>query len=243
MVQFNKDEVKKFVFELRNPEKLIRGCEKYHQIEPRDIVYIVAEKMILGKSEYHTMAGIEVLLKNWNAFYLQNQPEKVRQSLENDILRAYRNSKNDLDFLENKRLETVDLRDPDVVKRIKTIFKNFSRYRSIETTGASKAIHLIIPQLFMMWDNEIERNYHRLHPFYRIKAETSAECYVEFMKTMQDIARSILQQKSMDEIWKIHLVRSKEPQLMKSFPQAAVETLPKMLDECNYVKFRQDIDF
>jgi hypothetical protein len=230
------------VFELKDPDKLIMGCIEFHEIEPRDIVYTVARKMTLGNSEYHIMAGIEVLLLNWNAVYLQKQPDKVRRSLGNEILEAYRSSKNDLDILKNKRLETVDLRDSDIVKRIKDTFRSFSKYRSIETTGASKAIHLINPKLFMMWDSEIRRNYHRLHPFYRIKAETFAECYVEFMKNMQDVARSILQKKSMKRIWKMHLVRSKDPQLVNAFSQAAVETLPKMLDECNYVKFKQDID-
>jgi len=245
MVQFNVNEIRKFVSELKNPDKLLRGCEKFHEMEPRDIIYIVARKMILENpdSEYHILAGIEVLLLTWNAVYLQRQPEKVRRSLENDVLKAYRNSKNDFDFLKDKKLETVDLKDLDIVDRIKRIFKAFSRFRSIEVTGASKAIHLINPELFMMWDNEIKRNHHRLHPYYRIRSETSDECYIEFMKTMQEIARGILQQKTIGEIWQMYPVHLKEPQLVEIFSQAAVESLPKMLDECNYIKFRQGLDF
>jgi len=247
MVQFSQNLVRKFVSEMKSPDKLLRGCEKFHEMEPRDIIYLVARKIILEKpdSEYHILAGVEVLLLVWNAVYLQRQPDHVKRSLENDILQAYRSTKDDFEFLKDKKLETINLNDLDVVNRIKKIFKTFSGQKSIESTGASKAIHLIRPDLFMMWDNEIKRNYHRLHPSYGIKSEDLEECYIEFMKTMNEVARAILEQKTIDEIRQMYYERvySKEPQLMNVFSHAIVESLPKMLDECNYMKFRQGADF
>jgi len=247
MVQFNVTDVRRFVSEMKSPEKLLRGCEKFHEMEPRDIMYLVARKIILENpnAEYHILAGIEVLLLTWNTVYLQRQPEKVKRSLEGDILEAYRNTKNDFEFLKDKKLETIDLKDPDIVNRIKRIFKTFISHKSIESTGASKAIHLINPELFMMWDNEIKKNHHKLHPFYRIRSESSEECYVEFMKMMQEVARGILEQKTINEIRQMYNdgIYSKEPQLVNVFSQATKESLPKMLDECNYMKFRQGTDF
>ena len=91
MVQLEVNSIRKFVLEMKNPDKLLRGCEKFHEIEPRDIIYLVARKIILENpsSEYHILAGVEVLLLTWNAVYLQRQTEKVRRKLENDILEAY----------------------------------------------------------------------------------------------------------------------------------------------------------
>jgi hypothetical protein len=247
MVQFSAKNVRNFVSEMKSPEKLLRGCVKFHEMEPRDIIYLVARKIISENpdSEYHILAGIEVLLLTWNAVYLQHQLEKVRRSLENDTLKAYRTVKSDFESLKDKRLETVDLKDSEIVNKIKSIFKAFASRQSIESTGASKAIHLINPDLFMMWDSEIKRNYHRLHPSYQIRSEFTNECYVEFMRTMQEVAKSILEQKMIDEVQQTYHERiySKEPQLMHVFSQATVESLPKMLDECNYMKFRQGTDF
>jgi len=245
MVQFKVNEIKQFVTDLKDPDKLLRGCKKFFEIEPRDIIYLVSRKLILEnpESNYHIMAGIKVLLLTWNAVYLQRQPEKVKRSLEDDILKAYRKSKDDFDYLAEERLETVDLRDPDISGKIKNIFQIFRRFRSIETTGASKAIHLINPVLFMMWDYEIKTNYHRIHPFFRYKAETPAECYFQFMNNMQEVARAILTQKPIDEIWKKHPIHIKDPEVIKIFSEAAMKSLPKMLDECNYVKFRRGLDY
>jgi len=247
MKKFSQADVRRFVSEMKNPDKMLRGCEKFHEMEPRDIIYLVARKIILENppSEYHILAGIEVLLLVWNAVYLQRQPAKVKRSLENDILEAYRNTKNDFEFLKDQKLESIDLKNLDIVNRIKGIFKTFATHKSIESTGASKAIHLINPDLFMMRDNKIKTNYHKLHPFYGIRRESLEECYVEFMKTMQEVARGILEQKTIDEIRQMYYERiySKEPQLMNVFSRATVESLPKMLDECNYMKFRQETDF
>jgi len=232
---------------MKSPGKLLRGCEKFHEMEPRDIIYLVARKIILENpnSDYHILSGIEVLLLTWNAVYLQRQPEKVKRRLESDIMEAYRNTRNDFGVLEDKKLETIDLKNPEIVNRIKRIFKTFMSHKSIESTRASKAIHLINPELFMMWDNEISRNYHRLHPAYRIRSESPEECYVEFMKTMREVARGILEQRTINEIRQMYHERiySKEPQLLNVFSQATVESLPKMLDECNYMKFKQETDF
>lgn len=247
MVQFSPTDVRRFVAEMKNPDKLLRGCEKFHEMEPRDIIYLVARKLILENpnSEYNILAGIEVLLLTWNAVYLQRQPESVKRSLESDILEAYRSTKNDFELLKVEKLESVDLKDLGTVNIIKKIFKSFAGRKSIECTGASKAIHLICPELFMMWDNEIKRNYHRLHPFYRIRSESLEECYVEFLKTMQEVAKAILSKKTIDEIRQAYYDRfySREPQLIHVFSREIIESLPKMLDECNYMKFKQEMDF
>ena len=60
MVNFDPKAVRSFSQELENPDKLLRGCEQYHQIEPRGIVYTASRKLILDKpdSEFVLLAGI-----------------------------------------------------------------------------------------------------------------------------------------------------------------------------------------
>lgn len=240
-------EVKEFISKLRNPEKLLTGCIKFHELEPRDIIYLVARKIILENptSEYGLLAGIEVLLLTWNAVYLQRQPRKVRERLEDDILVSYGDVVDDFEFLKEKKLDSVKLTETETANAINRIFKSFASRKSIERTGTSKAIHLILPELFMMWDDEIRRHYHKLHPSYRIRSESIAECYVEFMKNSQHIARALLEKKSIKEMQKAYFdkVYAQEPQLPKVFSSATKISLPKMLDECNYMRFRKRVDF
>ncbi|MCX8000517.1 MAG: hypothetical protein N3A69_16460 [Leptospiraceae bacterium] len=168
--------------------------------------------------------------------------ENIKKEMEKKIKKALRETEKDFCSLEKEKLETINLNDSSVAKKIKKIFIHFSGIESIGVTGASKAIHLINPELFMMWDNEIRKNYHRLHKdstserhSYSNKPDKAAKCYLEFMKTMQEIAKCILEKKSKKELRKMHPTYLNKPQF--------VSTLPKMLDECNYVKFRRGINF
>jgi hypothetical protein len=244
MVQCTKGEILQFISKIKDHNNLIQGCKKFYEIEPRDLVYVITRKIVIENpnSEWHLLAGIEILLLTWNAVYIQRLKKDVKEKLEENILSAYTNTREDFESLKNERLETVDLNDDLTVEKIKRIFKTFSSFKSIGITGASKAIHLINPRLFMMWDNEIRKNYHCIHSQRGIQ-ETIEECYIKFMKTMQEIAQEILQQKSLEELWKIHPTYLNQPQFVNAFSETSKREITKMLDECNYVKFRKGIDF
>jgi hypothetical protein len=238
-------DIHKFVEEIKNPEKLLKGCERFHKAEPRDIIYVVSGKIISENTNNldHILAGIKTLLSVWNTQYLRMKKKEIRERLEDDILEAYRESTPYFDKLHGEKLEDVDLNNSEIVGAVKTIFRNFSNRESIGITGASKAIHLIKPQLFMIWDSSIKRAYYRIRPYYRKKAEGDSVCYVEFMKKSQEIAKSIFTKISASELWEKHLLLLKEEkrQFLKTF--AHIETLPKMLDECNYVRITQKTIF
>lgn len=256
MVQYTKDEILQFISKIKNPDELIKGCKKFYEIEPRDLAYVIARKTIVenSDSEWHLLGGVKILLLIWNAVYYQRLNEEIKKDVENEILIALRNTKNDFSSLSKEKLETINLNNRSVFEKIKKIFISFARHKSIGITGASKAIHLINPQLFMMWDNEIRKNYHRYHrsltnseSYERHscsnKPDDAAKCYIEFMRTMQDIAKDILKQKSAEDLWRTHPSYSLEPQFISAFQQISKRELTKMLDECNYVKFRRGIDF
>jgi hypothetical protein len=62
MVQCSVAEIKRFILEMKNPDKLLGGCEVFRKEEPRDLAYIVARKIILERpdSVYHIVAGIKI---------------------------------------------------------------------------------------------------------------------------------------------------------------------------------------
>jgi len=242
MVQCSVTDIERFISEMKNPAKLLRGCRIFHKVEPRDLAYIVARKIILERPDsfYHIIAGVESLLLVWNIVYIRFLPKKTRQGLEEDLMKAYESARGDIKLLGDEKLQSIELHDSNITNRLQAIFKCFQEYDSIGVTGASKTLHLIRPDLFVMWDGEIRKNYHKLH---QNKWHAIDQCYVEFLKQTQEIARGLLHQRSAEEIWKMYPIHSIEPQLVEMFSEASVKSLPKMIDECNYVRFRLGRNF
>lgn len=135
------------------------------------------------------------------------------------------------------RLELLDLEDARLGEDIKSIFLEFSSKRSIGFTGASKVLHLLNPHLFMMWDASIRKAYHKLHK--RCHKEGDEECYLEFLKQSQEIVEAILSRISEDALWREHL-KFVDKEFMNAF--SFREGILKMLDECNYVRFKLKIN-
>ena len=104
-----------------------------------------------------------------------------------------------IDVLSSKRL--VELNEEDVEK-IGDIFSFFSSKKSIEFTGASKVLHIINPDLFMMWDSKIRNAYHKLH---RDKNHEIKQCYIEFLQQSQEIVRELLRSTTESKLWEEHL--------------------------------------
>jgi len=142
----------------------------------------------------------------------------------------------ELEKLKGERLENLHLNDDELKETIKRIFLEFSSKRSIGFTGASKILHVLNPFVFMMWDNNIRSAYHKLHTDNHKLG--SPECYLEFLRQSQEIIKTILNKRSEDDIWSDHLTFiDKDFMMAFSFR----ESMLKMLDECNYVRFKLNI--
>ena len=89
--------------------------------------------------------------------------------------------------------------------------------------GASKALYFINPELFVfhgmakLWITTIRKH--------SINIIGGKECYIEFMKTCNDIASAILNKIKIDDLCKSHSAY---------ISRREIRTLPKMIDECNY---------
>jgi hypothetical protein len=178
------------------------------------------------------VAGAKLIIITWNVVGFQLLPRDVRGRLEEDIIDAYKSARDHLQLLRGRRLENLDLNDEVLSQAIKNVFQIFSSKESIKSTGASKILHLLNPHIFMMWDERIRKAYHVLHTGHNLN--NVAECYLQFLKQSQEIVREVLRGMSEDEIWSRHL-EFLDRVFFETF--AFRESILKMLDGCNYVRF------
>jgi hypothetical protein len=233
-----REEVIEYIESIKNPEKFLEYCKKFHEEELRDIAYVVSRNVISRDPSNISfiLAGAKVIIITWNMVRFQRLPKEVRDNLENDILEAYMKTRLELEKLKGERLENLHLNDDELRETIKRIFLEFSSKRSIRFTGASKILHVLNPFVFMMWDNNIRSAYHKLHTDNHKLG--SPECYLEFLRQSQEIIKTILNKRSEDDIWSDHLTFiDKDFMMAFSFR----ESMLKMLDECNYVRFKLNI--
>lgn len=124
------------------------------------------------------LEGIFLLLSTWNFAYF-------RYHLIDFKLEEFKKLLNDCDFkfFEDKRFETIDLTDNEIADKIKRIYSSLSKFEGIKYVGATKIMHLLRPNFFMMWDTRIIKHYQKKTS--RDYINTSPSGYVNFMKEMQ----------------------------------------------------------
>lgn len=265
-------EVKQFVEELKETRKLLEGCRRFHEIEPRDIAYVVCSKLVSQdpQNTAYVLSGTRVFLQVWNAVYIQKLPQSLKQSMEDDIRSAYFSCANELASLSGKRLGDVDLASERTTEAIETAFRCFAQYESIGVTGASKVLHMLNPALFMMWDTKIREAYNKLLPdevwvqllerlpdewkrklqelplygrrnVIQKLPEYMSESYLHFMRTSQVIIQTLLGHTTVAQLWSQHVAFMKDPGFARAW--AFSETLAKMVDECNFVRWTREVHF
>jgi hypothetical protein len=236
--KMKRNEVTKFIDDIKDPKKFLEYCKKYHEKEQRDIAYVVSRNVISKDPSNinFILASAKLIIITWNAAGFQRLKKEIKDNLENDILEAYTKTRLDLEKLKGKRLENLNLNGDELKETIKKIFQEFSSKKSIGPTGASKILHVLNPYLFMMWDRKIREAYHKL----RAKNHElgGPDCYLEFLKQSQEIIKTILSKRSEDDIWNDHLTFI-DKDFMAAF--SFKESMLKMLDECNYIRFTLNI--
>lgn len=229
-------EVKEYIERIKDPQTILEGCRKFHEKEPRDTAYVVSRDIILKgpHKENFIIEGSRLIKVTWDSLRFFKRPGKIRERLGEDILSAYRKCRTDLSNLEKKSLRELDL--STFGNTVKRIFSVFSSKPSIECTGASKILHIICPQVFMMWDRHIREAFHLLHT--RDHKIGSPECYLQFMHQTKEIVGNI--KMSEEDLWLQHL-EFLDKDFLRAF--SFKENILKMLDECNYVRWFKGIKF
>jgi len=194
-----------------NREEFLKGCEEFEKYEKRDAMYKVATFLISyfwGKPS--DMAdGLGVLLLTWNqVFYrfgifdfdkleecITKNFQKIEKFKNRDISSLSNSDGGDIKDLFNKFLEALQIDSGKVRGRKSPV-------------AVAKALHLLAPKFFPLWDDKIARAY---GCYYN---ENPAERYISFCNEIKAMA---------DEV-KDYVIRSDK-------------TLVKLIDEYNYSKF------
>jgi hypothetical protein len=122
--------------------------------------------------------------------------------------------------LKKQSLLNTDLKDIFIENSIKTLYKRFSEV--FGATGASKALHLLNPRLFVMWDDNIRKNY---------KIDLPDESgYLRFLKMVKieitDFVKDYAEREGLSF-----------EEAEKSIKDRTGIEVTKLLDEQNYLKF------
>lgn len=148
--------------------------------EPRAFCYDLSQKLI-SKAKIQnpnnwythekTINAILLLLFCWN--FASPITKKLKRQDINDLLKK---TNKDLKALENKTILHFDKYDENIIKNIYKEFKSV-----VGQTGASKALSLLNPKLFVMWDTKIRG---RLKKFLikGIDNGKNPEHYLKFLK-------------------------------------------------------------
>jgi hypothetical protein len=156
-------------------ETLKKACEKYWKEEGRASFYDVALQIV---DEYPLQASI-IILATWNMnrfrFFASDSENLV------NLKNAIEECKPWFEQLKGRSFKTIkfdEFRDT-----IRAIYSRLSKVSGVEYTGASKVMHLLNRDLFVMWDTDTRDEY----GFY----EADANDYFSFLKKMQEKFKDI----------------------------------------------------
>jgi hypothetical protein len=192
-------------------EEFVKGCEEFQRHEKREAMYKVATFLVShfwGKPA-EMADGLGVLLLTWNqAFYRYGvfDFDKLQQCTSDNLqhLTTFRDR------------HILSLSDQDEMG-IKELFHRFLQALEIESgkgqarrspVAVAKALHLLAPDFFPLWDNTIARVYGCRY------GSRPAEQYVTFCGIVRSMA-----------------------EVVKDYKASPDRTLIKLIDEYNYSKY------
>lgn len=138
-----------------------------------------------------------------------------------------RNLEPEFKELRKRRLLTIDFGDANISAAIRKIYRELDSIKYIGSgTTISKILHLLNPQIFVMWDADIRKTYRKANDCIR----ETPEGYLEFLKEIQKEVIIMLEdrrkevRKGLDEI---------EQEISHNYKG---KTISKIVDEYNYTK-------
>jgi len=192
-------------------EEFLEGVKQFEKHERRDAMYKVATFLLSHFwSKPSDMAdALGVLLLTWNqAFYRYGSFDfdKLERCIADNLQK--------LNMFRNRDISSLSRNDDD---DIKDLFDKFLAALSINSgkkkgekspVSASKALHLLAPKFFPLWDYKIAKAYKS--PY----SQKPAQNYLAFCKTTKEVADTV-----------------------RRYATPSDKTLLKMIDEYNYSKF------
>jgi hypothetical protein len=124
--------------------------------EPRDLFYRAGAELVdlalRGSTSLTVTEALAVLLQTWNKAYYQYRKFDAEHFSEVEALLARHG-----DTLAHLRQETIENLDLQRESKVLNLFKAFELV--LGPVGAAKALHLLAPRFFPLWDRKIAKEY------------------------------------------------------------------------------------
>lgn len=137
----------------------------------------------------------------------------------------------DFSKLRGNRFVIINFDEEKVSNAIRTIYRTLSLHSHLGgATTVSKVLHLLNPEIFVMWDGDIRKHYKK-----NSRIRDTAEGYLRFLKTMQTEIMEALRDrqigtgKELDEI---------EEEIRQKYNG---KTLARIIDEYNYISVHPSV--
>ena len=170
-------------------EEFLRGCEEFEGQERRDAMYKVATFLVENFwGDFSEMAnGLGVLLLTWNqAFYRYGffDFDELEECLMRNfnLIKSFRDR--NIISLENTDEENIKQLFSDFLEALKISLNNNRVKKS--PVAVAKALHLLAPNFFPLWDKEIANSYGCQ---YSINPDVT---YIRFCNITKEIANSLI---------------------------------------------------
>lgn len=211
-----------------NWHELIKGSELYHLKEKRDHFYDdYMKKKDWDEWDNPDLPDSEIILlftflNQWSTRYPSGLDQvQAFQS-------AYKSSFPTIRVLKSDRLEDSDLNE-NKLSQIEDVFARIAFCGSRdEATGASKILHTIIPNFFVMWDINIGSGYAVIR--------TPHEYAYKFLRRMQKQANEAILSYASE------FKCEREAAISGIISKGNGRTITKLIDEYNYAKFTLGLD-
>ena len=208
-----------------NYKELLKWAQYYMPgYEVYDLALSMISKYDVDSEE--AIAGIFMLLFCWNKGYYQEKPFSYADEHISRFREVIRSEKKYILPLRNERIEKVDLNktieELGVTIR-ESIYHLFSALKFLGSTGVSKALHLLLPHLMVMWDS-------RIREFYRIGSSVNdfLEFQVKMKRELEEAIASYMEEFKVSEDEAIlKILRMKYGDNLRP--------LTKLVDEYNWV--------
>lgn len=215
-------------------KQIIDGAKKYGL---GDNIYDLSSLLIskYGFESKESIAGIFLLIFSWNRFYYTPPPwSNIRRAKSIDIMDMHvekfeETIKNQIEYvkaLREKALENVDYNSQierlgvSVGDAICHLFSQFANF--LGATGASKALHLLLPKLIVMWDSKIREDY---------EVEANADGFFRFQKRSKKVIENAL----IDFMKEYDVTRDEAiKRILELRHGKKIKTLAKLIDEFNW---------
>jgi len=141
---------------------MARAHQVFQASEARDLFYRLStwlmDRALAGEPPFSKTEALSVLLQTWNRGYYQRQRKPFDEAHISAIDSLLERHATALGAFRARSIETASNADEDIVRGI------FSEFESVlGPTGSSKALHMLAPRFFPLWDTTIAERAYRLH--------------------------------------------------------------------------------